>query len=502
MSRHTPPTGAPSWGSGGTKATTQHDASGLFHTLQCHVDDIRALIQCGICIRPLYEPFTLACGHTFCYGCLTSWFAEGRSNNKTCPDCRAPVKSQPAPAYLVRAVVQLFTSRAELLDKGETTEQHKSHQLEEAEKLEADKKNTNPREAGLFRGIFNKSRHQPGVPIIDLEDGVVRCPHCSWELDESGCVNCGYRHDDDSMSGTDWRSDSEENSEMTDPYEEVDDEIEDGFGGAPGFDFDEWYDGPPMEAIPPHFFPGRLAGLGRNGFPILPGTVAMHDHLDYDSYDSVHDGDDDDEEDEEEDEDMDSFIDDGEPSEDYASDSDRSTVVGHDPHFGREQLQAILDESPSSGYSTAHSNVYDFTAIPDGESDESDSDSDSEDEDEDGHSIEDEDGFDYDEEEVVGGEDDEEDEEPIRPAVAGNRRRIPTYHILSSSSPLRSNGATPRNTGLNGANPHTARRREQAPSAGSTATSAIAVDDDDSDEGPVAPTRRARGQGNTRPSAL
>ena len=39
----------------------------LSETLQGHVDDIRSLLQCGICIRPLYEPFTLACGHTFCY---------------------------------------------------------------------------------------------------------------------------------------------------------------------------------------------------------------------------------------------------------------------------------------------------------------------------------------------------------------------------------------------------------------------------------------------------
>ncbi|KAJ5501388.1 hypothetical protein N7453_006205 [Penicillium expansum] len=92
------------------------EASGLVNTLQGHVDDIRTLIQCGICIRPLYEPFTIACGHTFCYSCLSSWFAGGRSK-RTCPDCRAPVKTQPAPAYLVRAVVQMFTGRAELLDK-------------------------------------------------------------------------------------------------------------------------------------------------------------------------------------------------------------------------------------------------------------------------------------------------------------------------------------------------------------------------------------------------
>jgi hypothetical protein len=40
----------------------------LLQTLQGHVEEVRALIQCGICVRPLYEPYTLACGHTFCYG--------------------------------------------------------------------------------------------------------------------------------------------------------------------------------------------------------------------------------------------------------------------------------------------------------------------------------------------------------------------------------------------------------------------------------------------------
>ncbi|KAL2867947.1 uncharacterized protein BJX67DRAFT_380504 [Aspergillus lucknowensis] len=486
LPQSTPPTAAPGRSHGGTKASTPQDTSGLFQTLQGHVDDIRALIQCGICIRPLYEPFTLACGHTFCYGCLTSWFAEGRSN-KTCPDCRAPVKSQPAPAYLVRAVVQLFTSRPELLDKGETTDQHKTHQLEEAGKLEADKKNTNPREAGLFRGIFNKSRHQPAQPIIDLEDGVVRCPHCSWELDEMGCVNCGFRHDDDSMS--DWGGDSEENSEMTDdPYDDGDDDIEDGFGEAPGFDWGEWYDGLPLEALPPELRYGPVPGVGRSGFPILPGAAALHDHSDLDSHGSTLEGDDDEEYDEEEDEDMDSFIDDGEPSEDYSSDSGRSTIVGH-PDYSREELHAIFDDSASSGYSTAHSNVFDFSAAPDS--------GDEENENTEGDELEVDYGGEFDDEEE--GNDDDDDEGPIRPTVTGTRRRISTYQILSSSSPFRPSGEAPRTTGFNGGTRQATQRREQPPSAGSSATRAIAVDDD-SDEGPIAPTRRARDRGNCRPS--
>ncbi|KAL4964730.1 uncharacterized protein BDV14DRAFT_174120 [Aspergillus stella-maris] len=482
MSRHTPPTTALSNGFGGTKAATPQDASGLSQTLQGHVDDIRNLLQCGICIRPLYEPFTLACGHTFCYGCLTSWFTEGR-NNKTCPDCRAPVKSQPAPAYLVRAVVQLFTSRAELLDKGETTDQHVAHQFEEAGRIEADKRNTNPHNGGLFKGIFSKARNHAGHPIIDLEDGVVRCPHCSWELEEAGCVNCGYRHDDDSMSDTDF---SEENSEMTDdPYMDGEEDIDD-FENP--IDLEAWDDGRLMAAAgfhaPPH--QAQIFGMPRAFYP-------ARNHAAFGPYNRAHpdDDEDEDEEEEDEDEDMDSFIDDGEPTE-YASDSGRSTIVGH-PDYSREQLHAIFD-SPSPEY--AHPLILDPHGVPGSEEDSDDHEVRHEDEDEDESETEsDTDDEDeavdtYGEEDEEEEEDEDEDEEPIRPATASNRQRIPTYTILSSSSPLRANGTTATDNANSRARPRT------QPTAGSSTNHAIALDDDDdddSDEGPVAPTRRGRG---------
>ncbi|KAL4978028.1 hypothetical protein BDW66DRAFT_130802 [Aspergillus desertorum] len=492
MSRHTPPTATLSKGSDGTEATTPQDASGLFNTLQSHVDDIRSLLQCGICIRPLYEPFTIACGHTFCYGCLTSWFAEGK-NQKTCPDCRAPVNSQPAPAYLVRAVVQLFTSRAELLDKGETTEQHIAHQTEEAERLEADKNNKDPKEGGIFRGIFNRTRQRPAQPIYDLEDGVVRCPYCAHELEADDCLNCGYRNDD---SVSDLRSDSE-NSEMTDdPYAEIDDDIEDGFGEAPGFDGAEWYD----DDVPPDNYPGiqrfppgfRLQTFP--GFGNIPNGMArafyehFHGRSDFDSHDSTHedddDDDDDDEMDDEEDEDMDSFIDDEEQREDYDSSSDRETVVGHS-EYGGTGLHTILDSSPGSRYSSAHSNIYEFDTVPDSDEDGTSDEEDDEDENEDENALI---GEDHDDEEDDGdGEhDDDDDQEPVRPSVARSRRT--TYQILSSSSPLRVNSAAA----------NSACSRPQAPAAGSSAVSAISLDDD-SDESPVGPaTRLAR----ARPAAV
>ena len=64
------------------------------------IDELRHLITCQICARPMYEPYTILCGHTFCYSCLDTWFWNHKAN-KTCPECRACVRDQPAPAYLV-----------------------------------------------------------------------------------------------------------------------------------------------------------------------------------------------------------------------------------------------------------------------------------------------------------------------------------------------------------------------------------------------------------------
>lgn len=76
-------------------------SASLIQSLETNLDDLRGLVTCRICIRPLYEPYTIACGHTFCYSCLRQWFERDRTQ-KTCPDCRTKVVQQPAPAYLVR----------------------------------------------------------------------------------------------------------------------------------------------------------------------------------------------------------------------------------------------------------------------------------------------------------------------------------------------------------------------------------------------------------------
>ena len=86
----------------------------------------------------------------------------------------------------------MFTSRAELLDKGETTAEHLSHLQEESSKLDKDKSNTDPEHGGLFGGLF-KPKPPAMQPIVDVDDGVTRCPMCNWELAENDvCEGCGY----------------------------------------------------------------------------------------------------------------------------------------------------------------------------------------------------------------------------------------------------------------------------------------------------------------------
>ncbi|CAL5873801.1 uncharacterized protein PFLUO_LOCUS8084 [Penicillium psychrofluorescens] len=319
------------------------EASGLATTLQGHVDDIRTLIQCGICIRPLYEPFTLACGHTFCYSCLSSWFSGGRSK-RTCPDCRAPVRTQPAPAYLVRAMVQMFTGRAELLDKGETTAEHSKNQQDEADKLDEDKANTNPSSGGLFGGLF-KPKAPALKPVVDIEDGVIRCPHCNWELeDDEICGGCGWYYRPDSDQMTDYSDDySDEDSmddlegpdSLDDEFEEEDDFGDHSFSHLPFFR---------PGAAPIRMFRGNPSTLPHHIHGIIhPGHVPL-EYFYSDSFAPGRDVNDWTSEQDEED-DMGSFIDDdehGTTSQAIDYDSDPSTVVG-EPHASNSNLGPLRE---------------------------------------------------------------------------------------------------------------------------------------------------------------
>lgn len=194
-------------------ATTSGEA---MQSLEAHMEDMRNLTLCKICLRPFYEPFILGCGHSFCYSCLRSWFggANERRKNKNCPDCRTEVKAEPAPNYLLREISHLFLSRAELLPEDETVAEHKKDQDEEAKLLSKDKK-----EEGLFQGVFKEAHLRPFMaPIQDFEDRVERCPVCTYEIEDGRCFRCGltfgatdFSEDESDLSGL---SDMDDDSEL------------------------------------------------------------------------------------------------------------------------------------------------------------------------------------------------------------------------------------------------------------------------------------------------
>lgn len=82
------------------KTTSPKASDALLNLYTSAFEDLRELVYCKVCVRPMYEPYTVACGHTFCYSCLLQWF-QSHPTNMTCPDCRASVYRMPAPSYVV-----------------------------------------------------------------------------------------------------------------------------------------------------------------------------------------------------------------------------------------------------------------------------------------------------------------------------------------------------------------------------------------------------------------
>jgi hypothetical protein len=148
----------------------------------------------------------------------------------------------------IRDMTAVFISRVELLPVGETLEEHKKWQKEEADAVQQDKDNKDTRTGGLFKGCFKTHPlhgRGPSLQVLrDQEDGVDRCPVCTWELEDGGCQQCGLIFDEagevswgDSFTGF---SDMDEMSEHDTAELDAELDMED-------VDYD-WEDYPPDQA--------------------------------------------------------------------------------------------------------------------------------------------------------------------------------------------------------------------------------------------------------------
>jgi hypothetical protein len=431
----------------------------------------------------------------------------------------------------VRAIVQIFTNNAELLEKGETTAEHSKNQREEAEKLEADKTNDNPNTGGLFQGCFKPKPHHMG-PIHDDEDGVERCPNCAWELEEDACMNCGYHVEDGTIGDSDDFSDmTDEDDDDDDDDDEDDDEMDDDMTDYEGAWIDDYphplpfhvaqqlYDEAYDMADHHHFHHHHHYPLHNHRFmpPIWIGNERFDPmgHMD-DAPSMTHTSENGSEEEDDnsddsssssndDDEDMESFIDDGSIHYENSVDdqggynTDHSTVVGD----RSDDIDPGTDTDSSSSESTDTPPFPAFGIRPDNNGEDEE-------------------------------EEEEEEDEPIRPApirrpgqnafyrsnpisrgssrtapnpssgfhnrpVNGATRRLGmTRHshtggpTLSQAHNCPAAGTSSNRGGFGNPRDISVPGSSNSTGAGTSAYNAITVDDDSEDEMPVPPTRRSR----------
>ncbi|KAK6350821.1 E3 ubiquitin ligase [Orbilia javanica] len=190
--------------------------------LQADLAKLQKCATCVVCQDLLFEPYSLGCGHVFCYTCLRDWFHQ----KKTCPECRARARHQPAPAYLIRDMIDTFVQRAVLQSPHEEGLALKQQKEEALKVIELDR--SDPR--GLFGGMF--TRRPDSQPVYDPADGVARCPDCHWEIENRVCTNCRRRFYGSEMPGAD--SDASDASEFSEEEEdsELDDDDDDSAQGS------------------------------------------------------------------------------------------------------------------------------------------------------------------------------------------------------------------------------------------------------------------------------
>ena len=119
-------------------------------------------------------------------------------------------------------MTHIFLDRPELLAPGEKMEQVLQWQKEEADSVQADRKNSNPLNGGLFKGCFKQRPPRLRYAIRDEDDGVDRCPSCNWEIEDGRCPGCGYEFDEDGAVRPSFGGFSDMDPSERDMFEEED----------------------------------------------------------------------------------------------------------------------------------------------------------------------------------------------------------------------------------------------------------------------------------------
>lgn len=137
-------------------------------------------LECLVCSEVMHVPFLAQCGHSFCYGCLNSWF-ETKVN---CPTCRQDMELVPVLNLQLREVSKTIT---DLVIDSMEDELHKK-ELQDARAAAVEEYDHDVRKNSLFGEAFNNA-----PTLVDKSDGVPRCGNCHWEAHGDVCLHCGAR---------------------------------------------------------------------------------------------------------------------------------------------------------------------------------------------------------------------------------------------------------------------------------------------------------------------
>lgn len=165
------------------------------------IAQIHRTVECAVCSEIMHVPFLASCGHSFCYGCLTSWF----TNKVNCPTCRQDLEHPPILNVQLQSVSHSVSDALIALGEDAKTIQEQRDEAIKAHRQDSDRKK-------LFGEAFESA-----LTLIDRSDGVPRCGNCHWEAHGSRCLFCGAqfripRDDDyyDSDNGDAYDEDDEE----------------------------------------------------------------------------------------------------------------------------------------------------------------------------------------------------------------------------------------------------------------------------------------------------
>lgn len=164
-----------------------------------------ANLECLICSEVMHVPFLAQCGHSFCYGCLNSWF-ETKVN---CPTCRMDMEQPPLLNIQLREISKNITDI--IIDSLEDDLHQK--ELRDARQTVIDEYEQDNRQKRLFGEAFNNA-----PTLVDKSDGVPRCGNCHWEAHGSVCLHCGARF---RIPRSDLYFDSDDGDAYNEDHEEV-----------------------------------------------------------------------------------------------------------------------------------------------------------------------------------------------------------------------------------------------------------------------------------------